>query len=201
MKNLKKIIVSFITLTMLMCSIASAATANDITQAVKDAGFGAYSANVSSYLQAHEITEAQGDSVIKEIKEVKAILNGRAFSELTLDEKTSLKNHAEAAASIVGLTVKVNAGNVTIVDAKGNVIQEITTSELAALVNALNFDKLENLLSVVIDYHKNPDKSFKPSGGTMQKTATSYGNYMVLGAGLILAAGAIFAIGKKKALS
>lgn len=201
MKNLKKIIVSFITLTMLMCSIASAATANDITQAVKDAGFGSYSANVSSYLQAHEITEAQGDSVIKEIKEVKAILNGRAFSELTLDEKTSLKNHAEAAASIVGLTVKVNAGNVTVVDAKGNVIQEITTSELAALVNALNFDKLEKLLSVVIDYHKNPDKNFTPSGGTMQKTATSYGNYMVLGAGLVLVAGAIFAIGKKKTLA
>ena len=184
MKNLKKIIVSFITLTMLMCSIASAATANDITQAVKDAGFGSYSANVS-----------------KEIKEVNAILNGRAFSELTLDEKTSLKNHAEAAASIVGLTVKVNAGNVTVVDAKGNVIQEITTSELAALVNALNFDKLEKLLSVVIDYHKNPDKNFTPSGGTMQKTATSYGNYMVLGAGLVLVAGAIFAIGKKKNLA
>lgn len=200
MKNLKKIIVSFITLTMLMCSIASAATANDITQAVKDAGFGTYSANVSSYLQAHEITEAQGDSVIKEIKEVKAILNGRAFSELTLDEKTSLKNHAEAA-SIVGLTIKVNSGNVTIVDAKGNVIQEITTSELATLVNALNFDKLENLLTVVIDYHKNPDKNFTPSGGTMQKTATSYGNYMVLGAGLVLVAGAIFAIGKKKTLA
>ncbi len=88
MKNFKKIIITFITLTMLMCSIASAATADDITNAVKEAGFGAYSANVSSYLQAHEITEAQGNSVIKEIKEVKAILNGRAFSELTLDEKT-----------------------------------------------------------------------------------------------------------------
>ena len=35
----------------------------------------------------------------------------------------------------------------------------------------------------------------------MQKTATSYGNYMVLGAGLVLVAGAIFAIGKKKNLA
>ena len=35
----------------------------------------------------------------------------------------------------------------------------------------------------------------------MENTATNNGNYMVLGAGLILAAGAIFAVGKKKALA
>ena len=61
MKNLKKIIVSFITLTMLMCSIVSAATANDITTAVKEAGFGEYATNISSYLQTHKMTKAEGD--------------------------------------------------------------------------------------------------------------------------------------------
>ena len=201
MKNLKKIIVGFITLTMLMCSMVSAATADDITKAVKDAGFGDYSTNISSYLQTHKITESEADSIINEIKKTQTLLNGRSFSELTLNEKSTLKGYAEAAAGFAGLTLNVKSGNISVVDAKGNVIQEITTSQLAALIIELNFDKLQELAKVVADYHKNPDKTFNPSGGKMENTATNNGNYMVLGAGLILAAGAIFAVGKKKALA
>lgn len=201
MKNKKKIIISLITFSMLMCSIVSAATANDITTAVKEAGFGEYATNISSYLQTHKMTESEATSIVNEIKKSQNVLKGRAFSELTLSEKSALKEYAETAAGFAGLTLKVNAGNVSVVDAKGNVLQEITTSQLAVVINALNFDKLQELAKIVADYHKNPDKTFKPSGGTMQNTATSYGNYMVLGAGLILSAGAIFAISKKKALA
>lgn len=201
MKNLKKIIISLITFSMLMCSIVSAATANDITTAVKEAGFGEYATNISSYLQTHKITESEATSIVNEIKKSQNVLKGRAFSELTLSEKSTLKKYAETAAAFAGLTLKVNAGNVSVVDAKGNVLREITVSQLSVVINALNFDKLQELVKVILDYHKNPDKAFNPSSGTMQNTATSYGNYMVLGAGLILSAGAIFAISKKKALA
>ena len=201
MKNFKKIIISLITFSMLMCSIVSAATADDITTAVREAGFGEYATNISSYLQTHKMTESEATSIVNEIKKSQNVLKGRAFSELTLSEKSALKEYAETAAGFAGLTLKVNAGNVSVVDAKGNVLQEITTSQLAVVINALNFDKLQELAKIVADYHKNPDKTFKPSGGTMQNTATSYGNYMVLGAGLILSAGVIFAISKKKSLA
>lgn len=201
MKNFKKIIISLITFSMLMCSIVSAATADDITTAVREAGFGEYATNISSYLQTHKMTENEATSIVNEIKKSQNVLKGRAFSELTLSEKSALKEYAETAAGFAGLTLKVNAGNVSVVDAKGNVLQEITTSQLAVVINALNFDKLQELAKIVADYHKNPDKTFKPSGGTMQNTATSYGNYMVLGAGLILSAGVIFAISKKKSLA
>lgn len=201
MKNFKKIIISLITFSMLMCSIVSAATANDITTAVKEAGFGEYSADISNYLQTHKMTESEATSIVDEIKKSQNVLKGRAFSELTLSEKSALKEYAETAAKFAGLTLKVNAGNVSVIDANGNVLREITVSQLAVVINALNFDKLQELVKVVVDYHKNPDKTFNPSDGTMQNTATSYGNYMVLGTGLILSAGAIFAISKKKALA
>ncbi len=201
MKNFKKIIISLITFSMLMCSIVSAATADDITTAVREAGFGEYATNISSYLQTHKMTENEATSIVNEIKKSQNVLKGRAFSELTLSEKSALKEYAETAAGFAGLTLKVNAGNVSVVDAKGNVLQEITTSQLAVVINALNFDKLQELVKVIVDYHKNPDKAFNPSSGTMQNTATSYGNYMVLGAGLILSAGVIFAISKKKSLA
>lgn len=201
MKNFKKIIISLITFSMLMCSIVSAATANDIITATKEAGFGIYATDISSYLQTHKMTESEATSIVDEIKKSQNVLKGRAFSELTLSEKSALKGYAETAAKFAGLTLKVNAGNVSVVDAKGNVLREITVSELAVVINALNFDKLQELVKVIVDYHKNPDKAFNPSGGTMQNTATSYGNYMVLGAGLILSAGAIFTISKKKALA
>ena len=201
MKNLKKIIISLITFSMLMCSMVSAATANDIITATKEAGFGEYAADISNYLQTHKMTESEATSIVDEIKKSQNVLKGRAFSELTLSEKSTLKGYAETAAAFAGLTLKVNAGNVSVVDAKGNVLREITVSQLAVVINALNFDKLQELVKVIVDYHKNPDKAFNPSSGTMQNTATSYGNYMVLGAGLILSAGAIFAISKKKALA
>lgn len=201
MKNFKKIIISLITFSMLMCSIVSAATANDIITATKEAGFGIYATDISSYLQTHKMTESEATSIVDEIKKSQNVLKGRAFSELTLSEKSALKGYAETAAKFAGLTLKVNAGNVSVVDAKGNVLREITVSELAVVINALNFDKLQELVKVIVDYHKNPDKAFNPSGGTMQNTATSYGNYMVLGAGLILSAGAIFTISKKKVLA
>lgn len=198
MRNFKKIIVALFTMTMLMCSVASAATASDITKALEDAGLGTYAANVSTYLQTHEITEAQGDAIVTEIKNAQALLNGRAFSELTLDEKTTLKGYAEKAANIVGLTIQVNAGTITVVDAKGNVIQTITTKELAAVVNVLKFENLSKVVDVVVEYHKSGDKDFKPSGGQMKPTATNYGNTMVLGAGLIALAGLTFMLVKKK---
>ncbi len=201
MKNFKKIIIGLITFSMLICSMVSAATANDIITATKEAGFGEYAADISNYLQTHKMTKSEATSIVDEIKKSQNVLKGRAFSELTLSEKSALKKYAETAAAFAGLTLKVNAGNVSVVDAKGNVLREITVSQLAVVINALNFDKLQELVKVIVDYHKNPDKAFNPSSGTMQNTATSYGNYMVLGAGLILSAGAIFAISKKKALA
>ena len=201
MKNFKKIIIGLITFSMLICSMVSAATANDIITATKEAGFGEYAADISNYLQTHKMTKSEATSIVDEIKKSQNVLKGRAFSELTLSEKSALKKYAETAAAFARLTLKVNAGNVSVVDAKGNVLREITVSQLAVVINALNFDKLQELVKVIVDYHKNPDKAFNPSSGTMQNTATSYGNYMVLGAGLILSAGAIFAISKKKALA
>lgn len=201
MKNFKKIIISLITFSMLMCSMVSAATANDIITATKEAGFGEYATDIANYLQTHKMTENEATSIVDEIKKSQNVLKGRAFSELTLSEKSTLKGYAETAAKYAGLTLKVNAGNVSVVDAKGNVLREITVSELAVVINALKFDKLQELVKVVVDYHKNPNKTFIPSGGTMQKTATNYGNQMILGAVLILSAGAIFAINKKKVLA
>ena len=180
MKKLAKVIISLFTMTMLMTSIASAATASDITTALKEAGFGDYATIASDYLQNHEITSEQGDKVIAYIKEAKSLLDGKAFSDLDADTKAELKNKATECAKVLGLTVSVENGTVSVL-ASGKALVKLTGDEISEVVANLNFDKLATVVDTVVAFHKSGDKKFEATGGTMQKTATNFGNSIEIG--------------------
>ncbi|MDY4077620.1 MAG: hypothetical protein SOY42_02340 [Clostridium sp.] len=200
MKKLAKVIISLFTMTMLMTSIASAATGSDITTALKEAGFGDYATIASDYLQNHEITSEQGDKIIAYIKEAKSLLNGKTFSASDVDTKAKLKDKAKECAAVIGLTISVNNGTVSVLDASGKALVKLTGDEIADVVSKLNFDKLAKAVDTVVAFHKSGDKKFEANGGTMKKTATNFGNSIVLGAGLIALAGVSFFGLKKKAV-
>lgn len=200
MKKLAKVIISLFTMTMLMTSIASAATGSDITTALKEAGFGDYAVIASDYLQNHKITSDQGDKIIAYIKEAKSLLNGKTFSASDVDTKAKLKDKAKECAAVLGLTVSVENGTVSVLDASGKALVKLTGDEIADVVSKLNFDKLAAAVDTVVAFHKSGDKKFEATGGTMQKTATNFGNSIVLGAGLIALAGVSFFGLKKKSV-
>lgn len=153
---------------------AFAATVNDVTTALTNAGVAStYVAQAQTYLNSKNFTAAQLDTVKADVaivvaKNVKTVAD---YNALSAADKTAVANAVKDAATTVGLTVTASGTGFVAKDSTGTAIitlADAATSDTAATGKAAN------------------------------TTATNYGNILAVGAALAIAGAAGTVVAAKK---
>lgn len=209
MKNLKKFIVSFLTLTLLMSVTAFAAPANvsDIKAKLVKAGLpDVYATEIVKYFAENGVTQEKAVEIRDAAVTVDKFVNGRTSADqFTPVEKQQLKGYAAILLSSIGLVAKQVNGktDIVITNAAGQKLDTISKEEAIKL--ALAFD-VKALFDVLEDVQG--DSEFTDSakegvlGATeMKQTATNNANVLALGLAVVALAGAAFVVSKKKVMA
>lgn len=108
----------------------SAASENDIISALNNAGVPAvYVTQAENYLKANDVTDAEADQILTNIKNAAAIANGVTdISQLTQEQLQAILSEATSAASVLGLTLTLSDGVVTFNDASNNTVAQFSLS-------------------------------------------------------------------------
>jgi hypothetical protein len=197
MRLKKKIIglLIILVLTFIYCVPVFASQANQLRIYLEKIGVpGTQTGNVIEYLQKVDITDAQYQSIMLKIDETAALVSGvQDITKLSAETEAKIQKNITDAFSILGLSSTFSAGadgNVTINIKDSNGITILTMDSKGADNFLTDFD-ITVLKEVVTASHElSKSEVFQPvSGSEMTKTATNYGNYILFGAGLILASG------------
>ncbi|NTW70815.1 MAG: hypothetical protein HGA49_01050 [Eubacteriaceae bacterium] len=141
MKSLRKLTTALLALllTFGIATPAFAASESDIISALKDAKMPqTYIIQTENYLNANEVTSAQADTIIAEIKKADAIMAAAGTTDvtkLTESDKTKVLEYIKNAAGAIGLTVTVEARangyfEFTFKDASGNIVSVFTSNQV-----------------------------------------------------------------------
>ena len=108
----------------------SAASENDIITALNNAGVPAvYVTQAENYLRTTDVSEAEADQIIANIKKAAAIANGVTdLSKLTQEQINAIIAEVTSAAAVLGLTLSVSDGVVTFYNADGSVVTQSSMS-------------------------------------------------------------------------
>ncbi len=108
----------------------SAASENDIITALNNAGVPAvYVTQAENYLRTTDVSEAEADQIIANIKNAAAIANGVTdLSKLTQEQINAIIAEVTSAAAVLGLTLSVSDGVVTFYNADGSVVTQSSMS-------------------------------------------------------------------------
>ena len=193
MKNLKKIIVTLVAMTMLMSTTVFAVTASDLVAAGVPANL---AQDFADYVVANNIDSKSVESVMADLKAAKALVgDAKKVSDLSKDAKQAL---LKVQASLQGIGVEVTTNGEKIAVKAGEKEVKYTKDETLALVVNTNPEKLEAAIEEIAEDGK---LEADPQGGNMENTATNNGNVLALGLGVVAVAGLVYVVAKKKVVA
>ena len=193
MKNLKKIIVTLVAMTMLMSTTVFAVTASDLVAAGVPANL---AQDFADYVVANNIDSKSVESVMADLKEAKSLVGDvKKVSDLSKDAKQAL---LKVQASLQGIGVEVTTNGEKIAVKAGEKEVKYTKDETLALVVNTNPEKLQTAIEGIA---KDGKLEADPQGGNMANTATNNGNVLALGLGVVAVAGLVYVVAKKKVVA
>ena len=193
MKNLKKIIVTLVAMTMLMSTTVFAVTASDLVAAGVPANL---AQDFADYVVANNIDSKSVESVMADLKEAKALVGDvKKVSDLSKDAKQALLK-VQASLQAIGVEVTSNGEKITVTAGEKEV--EYTKDEALALVVNADPEKLEAAIEEIAE---DGNLEADPQGGNMENTATNNGNVLALGLGVVAVAGLVYVVAKKKVVA
>lgn len=193
MKNLKKIIVTLVAMTMLMSTTVFAVTASDLVAAGVPANL---AQDFADYVVANNIDSKSVESVMADLKEAKSLVGDvKKVSDLSKDAKQALLK-VQASLQAIGVEVTSNGEKIAVTAGEKEV--EYTKDETLALVVNADPEKLEAAIEEIAEDGK---LEADPQGGNMENTATNNGNVLALGLGVVAVAGLVYVVAKKKVVA
>lgn len=205
MKNLKKFIVSFLTVTLLLSVSAFAAPANvtDIKNKLVAAGLpDVYASEIVKYFAETGVTQEKAVEIRAAAKKVDTTVGSRTkASEFTSEEKQDLISDAIVLLSTVGLraNLKDNRETIVIKTEDGQVLNTISKAEAIEIALGFNVDALFDVLG---DIEVDKDGSGQVLGATeMKKTATNNGNVLMAGVAIMALAAVAYSVSRKRVLA
>ena len=193
MKNLKKIIVTLVAMTMLMSTTVFAVTASDLVAAGVPANL---AQDFADYVVAKNIDSKSVEGVMADLKAAKALVgDAKKVSDLSKDAKQAL---LKVQASLQGIGVEVTTNGEKIAVKAGEKEVKYTKDETLALVVNTNPEKLQTAIEGIA---KDGKLQADPQGGNMANTATNNGNVLALGLGVVAVAGLVYVVAKKKVVA
>ena len=193
MKNLKKIIVTLVAMTMLMSTTVFAVTVSDLVAAGVPANL---AQDFADYVVANNIDSKSVESVMADLKEAKALVGDvKKVSDLSKDAKQALLK-VQASLQAIGVKVTTNGEKVAVKAGEKKV--EYSKDETLALVVNADPEKLEAAIEEIAEDGK---LEADPQGGNMENTATNNGNVLALGLGVVAVAGLVYVVAKKKVVA
>ena len=193
MKNLKKIIVTLVAMTMLMSTTVFAVTASDLVAAGVPANL---AQDFADYVVAKNIDSKSVEGVMADLKAAKALVgDAKKVSDLSKDAKQAL---LKVQASLQGIGVEVTTNGEKIAVKAGEKEVKYTKDETLALVVNTNPEKLQTAIEGIA---KDGMLEADPQGGNMANTATNNGNVLALGLGVVAVAGLVYVVAKKKVVA
>ena len=193
MKNLKKIIVTLVAMTMLMSTTVFAVTVSDLVAAGVPANL---AQDFADYVVANNIDSKSVESVMADLKEAKSLVGDvKKVSDLSKDAKQAL---LKVQASLQAIGVEVTSNGEKIAVKAGEKEVKYTKDETLALVVNTNPEKLQTAIEGIA---KDGKLEADPQGGNMANTATNNGNVLALGLGVVAVAGLVYVVAKKKVVA
>lgn len=193
MKNLKKIIVTLVAMTMLMSTTVFAVTVSDLVAAGVPANL---AQDFADYVVANNIDSKSVESVMADLKEAKSLVGDvKKVSDLSKDAKQALLK-VQASLQAIGVEVTTNGEKIAVTAGEKEV--EYTKDETLALVVNADPEKLEAAIEEIAEDGK---LEADPQGGNMENTATNNGNVLALGLGVVAVAGLVYVVAKKKVVA
>ena len=193
MKNLKKIIVTLVAMTMLMSTTVFAVTASDLVAAGVPANL---AQDFADYVVAKNIDSKSVEGVMADLKAAKALVgDAKKVSDLSKDAKQALLK-VQASLQAIGVEVTTNGEKIAVTAGEKEV--EYTKDETLALVVNADPEKLEAAIEEIAEDGK---LEADPQGGNMANTATNNGNVLALGLGVVAVAGLVYVVAKKKVVA
>lgn len=193
MKNLKKIIVTLVAMTMLMSTTVFAVTVSDLVAAGVPANL---AQDFADYVVANNIDSKSVESVMADLKEAKSLVGDvKKVSDLSKDAKQALLK-VQASLQAIGVEVTSNGEKIAVTAGEKEV--EYTKDETLALVVNADPEKLEAAIEEIAEDGK---LEADPQGGNMENTATNNGNVLALGLGVVAVAGLVYVVAKKKVVA
>lgn len=203
---------ALLTLTMGTTALADNNAVADLKQSLISAGVPSnYVGNIVDYLQKVNITQAQANQVKAKINEVKSLIgNQKDLTKLDSATKAKIQSLATEAGNIVGLNVKFGknsngATTVVVTTPSGGTLLQLSTTEAIGLVTNFNIDVITNAIDEAVEFSNdsNKNETGKPNytpegGGSLNNTATPYGNIMVAGTTMMSMAGGLHVLSKKR---
>ena len=193
MKNLKKIIVTLVAMTMLMSTTVFAVTASDLVAAGVPANL---AQDFADYVVANNIDSKSVEGVMADLKAAKALVGDtKKVSDLSKDAKQALLK-VQASLQAIGVEVTTNGEKIAVKAGEKEV--KYTKDETLALVVNTNPEKLQTAIEGIA---KDGKLQADPQGGNMANTATNNGNVLALGLGVVAVAGLVYVVAKKKVVA
>lgn len=193
MKNLKKIIVTLVAMTMLMSTTVFAVTASDLVAAGVPANL---AQDFADYVVAKNIDSKSVEGVMADLKAAKALVgDAKKVSDLSKDAKQALLK-VQASLQEIGVEVTTNGEKIAVKAGEKEV--KYTKDETLALVVNTNPEKLQTAIEGIA---KDGKLEADPQGGNMANTATNNGNVLALGLGVVAVAGLVYVVAKKKVVA
>lgn len=193
MKNLKKIIVTLVAMTMLMSTTVFAVTASDLVAAGVPANL---AQDFADYVVAKNIDSKSVEGVMADLKAAKALVgDAKKVSDLSKDAKQALLK-VQASLQEIGVEVTTNGEKIAVKAGEKEV--KYTKDETLALVVNTNPEKLQTAIEGIA---KDGKLQADPQGGNMENTATNNGNVLALGLGVVAVAGLVYVVAKKKVVA
>ena len=193
MKNLKKIIVTLVAMTMLMSTTVFAVTVSDLVAAGVPANL---AQDFADYVVAKNIDSKSVEGVMADLKAAKALVgDAKKVSDLSKDAKQALLK-VQASLQAIGVEVTTNGEKIAVTAGEKEV--EYTKDETLALVVNADPEKLEAAIEEIAEDGK---LEADPQGGNMENTATNNGNVLALGLGVVAVAGLVYVVAKKKVVA
>jgi len=206
---MKKIFKSMTVSMLLVLTLATSAFANPVNDIREELiGIGVptnYVANAVEYLQKTTISDAQYKKVMNYIDNAKGIVgNVKDLSTLSSADKAKLQNLAVSAGNVLGVNVEFGKNNqgvtvVVVTDQNGGTLLQLTTQEVSNLVENFDATDIVEVIEAAVEFSNDQNKGdYNAVSGELNKTAAPYGNIMVIGAGLVACAGAVFVYSRRQ---
>lgn len=207
---------SVLTVAMGTTALADNTAVTELKQAMIEVGIPSnYIGNVVEYLQTIKITESQKNQAMGYIQEAKNLIGDtKDISKLPASVKSKLQSLAVQAGNVLGMNVKFGKDSngvttVVVTTSSGGTLVQLNTKDVISLVTNFDINKVINVLEEAVEFSNDPNKndldgdgkpdSYIPEGGgTLNSTATPYGNLMIAGTTMMTMAGGIHVLSKKR---
>ena len=124
MKKILSLALTVLLVVMGFAAVVSAATTDDVLQALEDANVPeAYVEQARSYFADNPLTEAEAEALVGYIKAAADLADGTTkISDLSGAQRSAILAEISNAAQVIGLTASYDDGTIYIRDADGNLV-------------------------------------------------------------------------------